>query len=40
MDILSKKMTKSATDNIQNAESNKNTRKINHAGEEICCVAH
>ena len=36
MDILSKSKIKSAIDNMYNAESNKNPRKVGHAGEETC----
>lgn len=40
MDILLKKMIKLVIDNIQNVEFNKNIRKINYVGEEICCVVY
>lgn len=40
MGILSKNNIKAAIDKIQIAESCKNSRKINYAGEEIHYVAH
>lgn len=40
MGILSKSKIKFAIDNTYNTESNKNPRKISHAGEDICCAAH